>query len=135
MGKFMATILVAEDDAHVMRLMSMWLARNGHQVLEATDGLQAKDVIAAGGVDFLVTDINMPHCNGIELAQWLRGEFKSDIPIVMLSARCDQAQIGEQMHQLKVTVHPKPFSPSRLSNEIEQRLEESRNAVEAREVE
>ena len=77
----------------------------------------------------------MPHCNGIELAQWLRGEFKSDIPIVILSARCDQAQIGEQMHQLKVTVHPKPFSPSRLSNEIEQRLEESRNAVEAREVE
>jgi len=127
----MATILVAEDDAHVMRLMSMWLARNGHNVLEANNGSRAKELISAGGVDFLVTDINMPYCNGIELAQWLRGEFKSDIPVVMLSARCDQAQIGEQLHRLKVTVHPKPFSPSRLSNEIENRLEEAKNVMEA----
>ncbi len=127
----MATILVAEDDAHVMRLMSMWLTRSGHNVLEASNGLKAKELIAAGGVDFLVTDINMPHCNGIELAQWLRGEFKSDIPVVMLSARCDQAQIGEQLHRLKVTVHPKPFSPSRLSAEIEQRLMEAKSLTEA----
>jgi DNA-binding NtrC family response regulator len=127
----MATILVAEDDAHVMRLMSMWLARNGHNVLEATNGLQAKELVSAGGVDFLVTDINMPHCNGIELAQWLREEFKSEIPVVMLSARCDQAQIGEQLHRLKVSVHPKPFSPSRLSNEIERLLEEARSVLNA----
>lgn len=124
----MATILVAEDDAHVMRLMSMWLTRNGHRVLEAPNGEDAKDLIMAGDVEFLVTDINMPHCDGVELAKWLRGDFGSDIPVIMLSARCDQAQIGEQLHRLEVTVHPKPFSPSRLSNEIEKRLAE----VEAR---
>lgn len=127
----MATILVAEDDAHVMRLMSMWLTRNGHNVLEANNGLQAKELVSAGGVDFLVSDINMPHCDGIELARWLREEFKSEIPVVMLSARTDQAQIGEQLNLLKVTVHPKPFSPSRLSNEIEERLKEANSAIEA----
>ncbi len=126
----MATILVAEDDAHMMRLMSMWLARNGHKVLEAANGEKAKELIAAGGVEFLVTDINMPICDGMELVEWLRGEVKSDIPVVMLSARTDQAQIGEKFLRLNVTVHPKPFSPSRLSNEIEKRLEETRPAQE-----
>ena len=129
----MATILVAEDDAHVMRLMSMWLTRNGHHVLEASNGEDAKDLIVAGGVELLVTDINMPHCDGVELAKWLRNDIGSEIPIIMLSARCDQAQIGEQLHRLEVTVHPKPFSPSRLSNEIEKRLakvESSQNVSE-----
>ncbi len=127
----MATILVAEDDAHMVRLMSMWLVRSGHKVVEASNGEQAKDIIQAGGVEFLVTDINMPVCDGMELVQWLRGEFKSDIPVVMLSARTDQAQIGEQFLRMNVTVHPKPFSPSRLSNEIQKRLEEVGQAQES----
>lgn len=118
----MATILVSEDDAHVMRLMSMWLTRSGHQVREANNGEDAKRLLLEGGIEFLVTDINMPRCDGIELVKWLRAEFDSDIPVVMLSARCDQAQIGQQLNDLSITVHPKPFSPSRLSNEIERRL-------------
>ncbi len=120
----MAKILVAEDDTHVMRLMAMWLKRSGHEVVEAPNGQDAKALIEAGGVQFLVTDINMPHCDGIELVQWLRGEFASDIPVIMLSARCDQAQIGEKLNSQRVSVHPKPFSPSRLSNEIETTLAE-----------
>lgn len=118
----MAKILVAEDDAHVMRLMSMWLKHNGHEVLEARNGEEAKKLVTTGGVECMVTDVNMPQCDGIELIEWLRNEARLDIPVITMSARCDQARLEEKLSALKVSVHPKPFSPSRLSAEIEQRL-------------
>ena len=118
----MARILIAEDDAHVMRLMSMWLTHNGHEVLEASNGEDAKKLVDQGGVECVVTDVNMPHCDGIHLVEWLRKEAGLTIPVITLSARCDQARLGEKLSALEVSVHPKPFSPSRLSAEIDQRL-------------
>jgi len=118
----MAKILVAEDDAHVIRIIAMWLTRNGHQVIEARDGLQAKEMIGAGDIELLVTDVNMPSCDGIQLVLWLRQEAKLDIPVIILSSRCDQAKIGEALADMNVSVQPKPFSPSRLITEIGQLL-------------
>ncbi len=118
----MARIVVAEDDAHVVRLMSIWLTRAGHEVQEARTGIQAKEHLQNGGVELLVTDVNMPGCDGIELVEWLRNEAGLDIPVISLSARCDQAKIGQRFAELNVVVHPKPFSPSRLNEEIEELL-------------
>ena len=118
----MARILVAEDDVHVMRLMSIWLTKAGHEVLEACNGAEAKDLLKAREVDFVITDANMPVCDGLELVRWLRVDAGLRVPVMMLSARCDQANLGARLGELEVTVHPKPFSPSRLSVEIEARL-------------
>lgn len=118
----MARIVVAEDDVHVIRLMSIWLTKNGHEVLEAPNGEEAKALIDQGGVDCLVTDMNMPHCDGVELVRYIRNEVEMKIPIIMLSARCDQEHLGKDVSSLDVSVHPKPFSPSRLSAEIEKKL-------------
>ncbi len=118
----MAKIVIAEDDAHVIRLMAMWLTRSGHEVFEARNGNEAKEHLQENEIDLLVTDVNMPHCDGIELIQWLRNERKSNIPVITLSARCDQAKLGENLSSLNVTVHPKPFSPSRLNAEIQEKL-------------
>lgn len=123
----MAKILIAEDDVHILRLLSIWLKRNGHEVSEANNGIQARDLYSAapdGGFDLIVSDINMPGMSGIELAQWLRVEMKSDIPLILLSSRCDQAGMSEKLDPIGVQVHPKPFSPSRLVQEIEKRLAE-----------
>jgi two-component system OmpR family response regulator len=127
----MARILVAEDDVHVMRLMSIWLGKSGHEVVEACNGAEAKKFLAAGGIDCLVTDANMPICDGIELVQWLRREAQLKIPITMLSARCDQDNIHEKLAGMDVTLHAKPFSPSRLSVEIEQKLAASKETANA----
>jgi CheY-like chemotaxis protein len=124
----MAKILIAEDDAHVIRLMSIWLAKGGHEVAEARNGEEAKALIESGGIELVVTDVNMPRCDGVELVSWLRNEAKSDIPVISLSARCDQAKLGEKLSALNVTIHPKPFSPSRLSAEIEEKLATSAGA-------
>lgn len=118
----MAKILVAEDDVHVIRLMSIWLTKKGHEVLEASDGDQAKVILDQGGVECVVTDMNMPHCDGVELVRYIRNEVEMKIPIIMLSARCDQERLGEDLSNLDVSVYPKPFSPSRLSAEIEEKL-------------
>lgn len=118
----MAKILIAEDDPHMLRLLSMWLTRNGHQVTEAVDGQAAQEVLIATDVDLIVTDFNMPRMTGGELVRWVRAQKSASIPIVMLSSRCDQTDISADLKPLDVRVHPKPFSPSRLVVEIEQML-------------
>ena len=121
----MARILIAEDDAYMLRILSIWLKRNGHEVVEARDGLMAQDALHARTFDFMVSDINMPGLDGISLVRWLRRqEANSGILVVLLSSRCDRGVIAEQVAALNVQVHPKPFSPSRLAAEIERRLAE-----------
>jgi CheY-like chemotaxis protein len=118
----MARILVAEDDIHVMRLMALWLAKSGHEVLEAANGQEAKTLLASSQVDCVVSDVNMPVCDGIELVRWIREEIKSTVPITLLSARCDQENLTERLRGMDVDIYPKPFSPSRLLVELERKL-------------
>ncbi|MFQ5489721.1 MAG: response regulator [Phycisphaerae bacterium] len=118
----MARILIAEDDAHMLRLLSMWLTRNGHQVIEAVDGQAAQELLVEADVDLIVTDFNMPRMTGAELVSWVRAQKSPSMPIVMLSSRCDQDTINADLEPHNVRVHPKPFSPSRLVVEIEQLL-------------
>lgn len=114
----MARILVAEDDAHMLRLMSMLLSRHEHEVVEARDGDEARVALESSDVDCLVTDINMPGTDGVTLVRWLRDELGKSMPVIMLSARCDQEKIDLSLKGYRVSFHPKPFSPSRLIAEI-----------------
>lgn len=118
----MARILVTDDDAYMLRVLAMWLGHNGHQVLEASNGKMATEILESESVDMIVSDINMPEMNGVELAQWLRGEKGLNTPMILLSSRCDQMQIAEQLSPLGISIHPKPFSPSRLMAQIEAAL-------------
>ena len=118
----MAKILVVEDDAHILRLLSIWLVRNGHEVFEASDGLIAVEEIQRTTFDLIVSDVNMPGMDGIELVNWLRTERKSQVPVILLSSRSDQSTIADQMKPLGVRVLPKPFSPSRLMEDIDREL-------------
>ena len=129
----MARILIAEDDAHMMRLLAMWLARNGHEVLEARDGARAQAILSNGEVDLVVSDVNMPRMNGLNLVDWIRTAKSASLPIVMLSSRCDQDSMADRLKPYSVRLHPKPFSPSRLVVEIEQLLEQQAAATAGRE--
>ena len=85
----MARILVTEDDSHMLRVLAMWLGRNGHEVLEASNGKMATRILTTASVDMIVSDINMPEMNGVELAQWVRSEKGLDTPMILLSSRCE----------------------------------------------
>jgi DNA-binding response OmpR family regulator len=130
----MARILIVEDDAHMLRVLAMWLKKNGHQIVEAQDGREAAAVMGdssgndsgnaevGGPIDLIVSDINMPNMSGIELARWVREERGLTTPIILLSSRCDQSQIASNLVPYGITVHAKPFSPSRLVAQIEAAL-------------
>jgi CheY-like chemotaxis protein len=115
----MSRILVVEDDPHILRLISMWLQREGHVVAEARNGLAALDLVRAEPVDVLVSDINMPGMDGLALIESVVGEGCVRRGIVVLTNRWDHAEIRDRLAEWGVQVLPKPFSPSRLSQLVE----------------
>jgi CheY-like chemotaxis protein len=118
----MARIMIAEDDPHISRVISLWLKRNGHEVIEAVSGDKALAAIRENAPDVLVTDVNMPGMDGLELLEAVRSEALIDHQAIVLTSRCDQAEIEAQATQLGAVVHPKPFSPMQLTRTIEESL-------------
>jgi CheY-like chemotaxis protein len=115
----MSRILVVEDDPHILRLISMWLQRQGHVVLEARNGLAALDLVRAEPVDILVSDINMPGMDGLTLIDSVMGEGCVRRGVVVLTNRWDHAAISDRLADWGVQVLPKPFSPTRLSQLVD----------------
>lgn len=118
----MARVLVVEDDAHIIRVMCMWLARSGHEVTEARNGAIAQEILTEQEFELIVSDVNMPQMTGLELAQWLRREHECNTPMILLSSRTDQEFLSSQLDEFGINLHPKPFSPSRLVREIDRLL-------------
>lgn len=108
----MSKILIVDDDSHIRELVRVFLNREGFEVLEASDGVEAIAKLDAVKVDCAVIDVMMPNMDGWELCRELKATF--DIPILMLTAR------GETSQKLKVfqlgtdDYLVKPFDPLEL---------------------
>lgn len=114
----MSRILVAEDDPHILRLITMWLKRQGHDVLEARNGLVARDLATQQIVDVLVTDVNMPGLDGLDLIAALLPAGRVRRGVVVLTNRWDHGDIADQLAAWEARVLPKPFSPTKLADVI-----------------
>lgn len=121
----MAKILVVEDEAHIARVMTMWLTRHGHEIVVAANGRLALDVLDREEVDLIISDMNMPVLDGLGLITAVRNERGLRIPILLVTARCDQRALATQLEPLNVKLCPKPFVPSRLVSDIEELLAEA----------
>ena len=87
-------ILLAEDNASVLALLKKFLQTTGHTVDVAENGQQALDMYLQDPPDLLLTDINMPIMNGIELIEKIRQhQTETWIPIIILSALGDEKDI------------------------------------------
>lgn len=75
-------ILVADDDQHILEIISFALSKAGMQVTLARDGRQALEAFAARTPDLMVLDINMPEMDGLEVCRVIRRT--SDVPILFL---------------------------------------------------
>ncbi len=115
----MSRVLVVEDDPHILRLISMWLKRQGHDVREARNGLAARELLNAEPTDVLVTDVNMPGWDGLALIEAALPMGQVQRGIVVLTNRWDHGEIRDRLAQWHVHVLPKPFSPARLSELVE----------------
>ena len=86
----MSVILIADDEAKIRRLVSDFLKRDGHTILEAGDGEEALELIhhAKPPVELAILDVMMPRINGLMATMKIR-EF-SNVPVLMLSARSER---------------------------------------------
>ncbi|MBU0995030.1 MAG: response regulator [Proteobacteria bacterium] len=108
-------IMTADDSASVRQMVSFTLKDAGYEVVEATDGQDALDKISNSSVNMLITDLNMPRMDGIELIRAVRAipKFKF-IPIIMLTteSQAEKKQEGKAAGATGWIV--KPFKPDQL---------------------
>jgi len=115
----MARILVAEDDDNVRAFVVRALEMSGHEVLEASDGGLALEVMAdeAGRFDLLVSDIKMPVMDGIGLALAVKAQFP-DLTILLMTGFADQRERAHGLDALIYDVLGKPFSLAQLVEKV-----------------
>lgn len=108
-------ILIADDESHVLRVVSLKLRDAGYQVLTAHDGQEALETAAREHPDLLITDYAMPRLSGLELCRKLRHDpSTADIPAIILTARGYHVEPRETEHSGILRTLDKPISPRHL---------------------
>ena len=127
----MSLILVADDESHIVQVLALKFRNAGHDVIEANDGEEALDLVRKHRPDVLVTDMQMPFMNGIELAgAMLDDPSTASIPVVVLTAR------GWSMDECIATlsnvksVESKPFSPREILSLVENLVDSTKSRSE-----
>ncbi len=117
------TILVCDDHVHIRRAIELKLKVAGYRVLTARDGWEGLAIINEHRPDAVITDINMPEVDGRQLCERTR-ELKAESPFltVVVTARIVPHE-QDWIDQMQDTIlMEKPFSPSRLLEEIDSYL-------------
>ncbi len=109
------TILTVDDSASIRQLVKFTLKKAGYSVLEGSNGEEGLNVAQSNDVDMVITDLNMPIMDGINLIKQLRAVSKYRyIPIIMLTTESDASmkQKGKAAGATGWIV--KPFKPEQL---------------------
>ena len=116
----MATVLVVDDDPKIRDLLRLYVAREGHRVVFAEDGVEALLAAHQQSLDLVLLDVMLPGVDGLEVCRQLRAE--SDVPIVLLTARSGDSDkvVGLDLGADDYVV--KPFSPRELMARIRAQL-------------
>ena len=116
----MAKILVCDDDKEIVEAIEIYLTQDGHQVLEAYDGIEAVEILKKESVDLLIMDIMMPRMDGIRAALKIRE--KHNIPIIILSAKSEDADKILGLNIGADDYITKPFNPLELVARVKSHL-------------
>lgn len=111
-----STVLILEDDPHTVEVVQLYLRRDGHHVLSATDGIAGVSLAREAQPDLIILDLMLPGMDGLEICRILRQE--SDVPIVMLTARADEEDRLAGLDLGADDYVTKPFSPRELAARI-----------------
>jgi two-component system response regulator ResD len=112
----MATVLVVDDEPIVRDVVVRYLRRDGFTTLEAGDGDTARTLIETSDPQLVVLDVMLPGTDGLELCRWIRG--RSELPVILLTARGDEADriVGLELGADDYVT--KPFSPRELAARV-----------------
>src|SRR5688572_11685213 len=123
------TILVADDETHILHVVSLKLRNAGYTVLTARDGQEALELAQQERPDLIITDYHMPQLSGLELCQRLKQDPKtSHIPAIMLTARGYHLEPKDTQQSGILRMLSKPFSPRQLLSAVTEILDQAKAA-------
>lgn len=131
-GPMTARILVVDDEAHILHVLSLKLRNAGYEVTTAVDGEEAFELAVQELPDLVITDFQMPYMTGLELCRALAGHAPTArIPVLILTARGyalddEDLKIGNIRRVLS-----KPFSPRAVLQVVQQVLSREADNPEA----
>jgi two-component system response regulator ResD len=107
-----ATVLVVDDEPTIRDVVVRYLRREGYTTLEAGDGDEARVLVERESPNLVVLDLMLPGMDGLALCRWIRG--RSPLPVIMLTARGEEADriVGLELGADDYVT--KPFSPREL---------------------
>jgi CheY-like chemotaxis protein len=109
------TILVADDESHILHVVSLKLRNAGFRVVTARDGQEAFEMAQHEHPDLLITDYHMPQLSGLELCRKLKQDPSTEsIPAIMLTARGYHLEPHDTEQSGILRMLSKPFSPRHL---------------------
>jgi DNA-binding response OmpR family regulator len=125
----MATVLVVDDEPIVREVVVRYLQREGHTTLEADHGDRAREMLERESPDLVVLDVMLPGTDGLELCRWIRS--RSELPVILLTARGEEADriVGLELGADDYVT--KPFSPRELAARVRTVLRRSAPAQDA----
>jgi DNA-binding response OmpR family regulator len=110
------TVLVVDDEPIVREVVLRYLERDGFRTLEAGDGDTARRLLESESPGLVILDIMLPGIDGLELCRWIRA--RSDLPVILLTARGEEADriVGLELGADDYVT--KPFSPRELAARV-----------------
>ncbi len=108
-------VLAVDDERHIVRLIQVNLERAGYQVATAFDGPEALKKVEADKPDLIVLDVMMPRMDGFEVLKRLQANPETrEIPVVMLTAKAQDADVFRGWSSGVSAYLTKPFNPLEL---------------------
>lgn len=109
------SILVVDDDEAILNLLGTFLRRNGYRVLSATNPVRGLQLLEADHVSLVITDLMMPHVDGITFTQQIHQlEQYKNLPVIMMTAFGSDGVLDQGMRQGVALTLPKPLELSKL---------------------
>jgi twitching motility two-component system response regulator PilH len=119
----MSTVLIVDDSQTLRQMLSEILQSSGLVVVEAINGVEAKEKIQSKAPDLVITDLIMPLMNGYELCRWIKTEPTTQgIPVLMCSTKSEEFDRYWGMKQGADAYITKPFHPKDLVTAVRQLL-------------
>ena len=113
---FMAKVLIVDDEPNIREVVGLYLRRDGHTVVSATDGEEALEAFRESEPDLVVLDLMLPKISGLEVCRRMRADRR--VPLIMLTARGEEEEriVGLSLGADDYVV--KPFSPRELAARV-----------------
>ena len=119
-------MLVADDEEDIRALVAFRLQRAGYEVITAADGAEALTLATTRLPDLIVLDMMMPKATGLEVTRSLREQDSTKhIPVILLTARAQEADVASGFEAGADDYVKKPFSPMDLQLRVQALLERS----------